>query len=98
VHRTTAAARHPRITSAGLGLAGTIVVIAAIIAALPVAFPLLSVPPGADSVFVHTSLDLIGVGVTMATIVTFGVLLEPFSVGEPDDAAARRDAPLRRRS
>jgi hypothetical protein len=97
LHRLTSPVSHPRATRILLGLAGGIVAIGAVIALLPLAFPLLTAPRDAASAFAHTSLEVLGFGVSMAAIVAFGALLEPFSVGEPDDVAARREAPLRRR-
>ncbi len=94
LYRSAAGHVHARIKTAMLGVAGFIVLLAAVIAALPVAFPLLHVPRGADLVFVHTANALIGVGVTIAAIVTFGVLLEPFSVGRPEGAPASASLPI----
>ncbi len=72
---------HRRIRLALLGGAAVVLALGALILALPVAFPLLVAPTGATSAFVHTSLDLLGVGLTIFAFVVFASVLEPFSLG-----------------
>ncbi|MEO5965715.1 MAG: hypothetical protein ABIR11_09645 [Candidatus Limnocylindrales bacterium] len=72
---------HRRIRLALLGGAAVVLALGALILALPVAFPLLVAPAGATSAFAHTSLDLLGVGLTIFAFVAFAYVLEPFSLG-----------------
>lgn len=70
-------------------------VVAGIVAALLVAFPLLRTPRGADSVFVHTLLELAGIGLTLLAFLAFAALVEPFTLGRtaPPPAAVEHDDP-----
>ena len=83
--RTTVGRAPPRLVRGLFGVAGAVVFLAVVIAILPVLFPVLLVPDGAGSAFVHTTLYLIGVGATFAAFIAFGVLLEPFSLAPIDD-------------
>jgi membrane-associated phospholipid phosphatase len=88
VRRSPGGGVHPRIRAALLVAAGLAVAASALIALLPVAFPLLIRPSGADSAFAHTALDLLGMGLTILTVVLFGALIEPFSLDPVEPAPA----------
>jgi membrane-associated phospholipid phosphatase len=83
---------HRRIRLGLLVAGGVVLALGALILALPVLFPLLVAPTGATSAFVHTSLDLVGVGLTIIAFVAFAFVLEPFSLGRP--AGASQDVVL----
>lgn len=85
----TAAGHVPRAVRGGLlAVTGATVVAAGIVMALPIVFPVLEAPRGADSAFAHTALELAGVGMTVLLVVVFSALVEPFSLGAKAAAAS----------
>jgi hypothetical protein len=76
------ARRIPRAVGIGLlAVSGAAVAGAAIVAALPILFPILDEPRGADSAFAHTALELVGVGVTVLMVTFFATLIDPYTLG-----------------
>jgi membrane-associated phospholipid phosphatase len=73
-----------RITAALVILGAGTVLLGALVLGISYAFPLLTIPEGASGAFVHTTLDLVGAGVTVLIFVGFGRLIEPYALGEGD--------------
>jgi hypothetical protein len=74
--------------------AGTLLV-AITLLALPTAFPILVSPGGARRAFLQAALPLIGAGLTVFLITSFGLLLQPFVLGSGGDRPVRRAERLR---
>jgi len=84
---------HRRVHLALLVLGLLIVALAALLLLLPLLFPLLRAPNGAEGVFIHLGTGLAGIGITVFAMDAFGRLLEPLSLGTreaPPPAAAER--------
>jgi membrane-associated phospholipid phosphatase len=67
-----------RVEAVMIGLAVLTLLVGALVATLPIVFPLLQAPVGASGAFAHTALDLFGIGTTMVAFVAFGALIEPY--------------------
>lgn len=65
-----------------IALAVLTLLVGALVATLPIVFPLLQAPVGASGAFAHTALDLFGVGATVVAFVAFGALIEPYEFVE----------------
>jgi membrane-associated phospholipid phosphatase len=72
---------HRRIHLALLTLGLLVLVLAALLLVLPLVFPLLRAPNGAEGVFVHLGSGLAGIGMTLLAMDAFGRLLEPLAPG-----------------
>jgi membrane-associated phospholipid phosphatase len=87
---------HRRVHRGLLVLGLLIVALAALLLLLPLLFPLLRAPNGAEGVFVHLGTGLAGTGITLFAMDAFGRLLEPLSLGtregRPPAAADRLEA------
>jgi hypothetical protein len=71
----------PRLRAALLAVAVGAAVLGAALTILPVIFPLLGAPTGARRSIMQTAFPLVGVGVTVLTIVVFARVIEPYSLG-----------------
>jgi hypothetical protein len=70
-----------RVRALVLLVAATAAVLAIVILALALAFPLLTSPSGGRGVFLQTAFPLLGVAAVTAAIVAFGWAVEPFTIG-----------------
>ena len=86
---------HPRVRMAMALAAAGVLLVGGLVVVLPIAFPLLQAPRGASGAFVHTALDLFGVGTSLLAMLAFGALVEAFSIGraEGPGLAARDGVP-----
>lgn len=81
VEPSTAAHIDPRLRGLLLiGGAGAVIV-GAVLAVLPVIFPLLGTPDDARRSILQTAFPLVGAGVTVSAVVAFARVIEPYSLG-----------------
>jgi membrane-associated phospholipid phosphatase len=81
---------HPRIRVGLFASALVLLVAAALMGLLPLLFPLLRAPNGAEGVFVHLGLGLAGAGVTLLAFAGLGRLQEPLALGRRPVTTRRR--------
>lgn len=77
---------HPRIHVGLFASALLLLAAAALMGLLPLLFPLLRAPNGAEGVFVHLGLGLAGAGLTLLAFAGFARLQEPLALGRRPEA------------
>jgi hypothetical protein len=81
----------PRLRGVLLAMAVGAAVLGAALTILPVIFPLLGAPAGARRSIMQTAFPLVGVGVTVLTIVVFARVIEPYSLGRGEHTPSRTE-------
>ena len=69
------------------------VLLGCVILGISYAFPVLKAPAGAEAAFAHTTLDLVGSGVTVLVFVAFGRVIEPYALGAGEEVVPAAPAP-----
>jgi hypothetical protein len=87
VQRTPHGRIDRRVRTVVLLAASAAAVLAIVILALALAFPLLTSPTGGRGVFLQTAFPLLGVAAVAAAIVAFGWAVEPYTIGRRVPAA-----------